>query len=122
MDQDRFRHYVNTQRASARFQRLADVVFLGIVLVALAGSAVGLLPELEKTKLLDEQVAVEEEKLSQEKARLEALELKLHLLRTDVMFMEQELRNNSPRVAKPGETLLLIPPDRRAIYAEQDSE
>ncbi len=122
MDQDRFRNYVKTQRKTQRFQRWADVVFLGIVLVSLAGSAVGLLPELEKSDQLDEKIALEQELVEAEKAKLRQMQRRLHLLRTDVPYMEQELRNRSPRAAKPGETLLMVPPERRAIYEAADPE
>ena len=120
MDQDRFRIYVSAQRKARGFQRAADYVFLAIVLLALAGSAIGLLPELEESRQLDQRIALETERVEIAKAILRQKQLRLQHLQHDVDYMEQELRNSSRRSAKPGETLILLPPERSEVYKGQD--
>ncbi|MFT4640070.1 MAG: hypothetical protein ACI8T1_003395 [Verrucomicrobiales bacterium] len=116
MDQDRFRIYVSAQRKARGFQRAADYVFLAIVILALAGSAVGLFPELEKSRQLDQRIVLETERVEIANGFLRQKQLRLQHLQHDVDYMEQELRSSSRRSAKPGETLILLPPVRRKVY------
>lgn len=118
MDDDRFRLYTAAHRKARGFQRAADYVFLAIILIALAGAGLGLVPELEKSRNLDAEIALEAERLEIAKSAVRDRELRLQLLQHDVEYMEQELRGSSRRSAKPGETLILIPQDRLERYEE----
>ena len=116
MDDDRFRLYTAAHRKARGFQRAADYVFLAIILIALAGAGLGLVPELEQSRELDEAIALETGRLDLAKSALRDKQLRLQLLQHDVDYMELELRNSSRRSAKPGETLILIPPNRAQRY------
>ena len=118
MDDDRFRLYTAAHRKARGFQRAADYVFLAIILIALAGAGLGLVPELEQSRELDEAIALETGRLDLAKSALRDKQLRLQLLQHDVDYMELELRNSSRRSAKPGETLILIPPKRAQRYLE----
>jgi len=111
VDDDRFRLYTAAHRKARGFQRAADYVFLAIILIALAGAGLGLVPELEKSRELNEAVALE--------SALRDKQLRLQLLQHDVEYMELELRNSSRRSAKPGETLILIPAKRAQRYLKE---
>ena len=119
MDDDRFRLYTAAHRKARGFQRAADYVFLAIILIALAGAGLGLVPELEQSRELDEAIALETGRLDLAKSALRDKQLRLQLLQHDVDYMELELRNSSRRSAKPGETLILIPPKRAQRYLEE---
>ncbi len=116
VDQDRFSLYARAQRKARRFQRLGDYLVLAIILVVLAGSAVGLYPELKKARELDEMIALEANRLEVVKTALRQKELRLQHLQHDVDYMEQVLRNSSRRAAKPEEILILIPPEKKELY------
>ncbi len=118
MDDDRFRLYTAAHRKARGFQRAADYVFLAIILIALAGAGLGLVPELEQSRELDDAIALETGRLDLAKLALKDKQLRLQLLQHDVEYMELELRNSSRRSAKPGETLILIPPKRAQRYLE----
>ena len=118
MDDDRFRLYTAAHRKARGFQRAADYLFLAIILIALAGAGLGLVPELEKSRGLDKAIALETGRLELVTSALRDKQLRLQLLQHDVDYMELELRNSSRRSAKPGETLILIPPKRAEQYLE----
>lgn len=119
VEQDPFRIYLDAERKSRGFQRAGDFVFLAIVIVCSGGALLGLMPEWEKSLELDERIALEVQRVEAAKGLLREKQVRLQHLQNDVEYMEQELRNSSPRSAKPGETLILVPPDRRKIYQEQ---
>ncbi len=113
---DRFQTYLDAQRKTRSFQRAADYVVLAIVLILLAGSAIGLIPELEKLRHLDEEVANAKKLVHNSEVKLKRERLRLQHLTTEVEYMEQEYRNRSRRAAKPGETLILLPGDLIEVY------
>jgi hypothetical protein len=119
VDDDRFRLYTAAHRKARGFQWAAYYVFLAIILIALAGAGLGLVPELEKSRELNEAVALESGRLDLAKSALRDKQLRLQLLQHDVDYMELELRNSSRRSAKPGETLILIPAKRAQRYLEE---
>lgn len=116
MNQDRFRDYLKRERKSRRFRRAADFVFLVIVLMVLAGSALGLKPEFEESKRLDGGVRKEQARVEKMRLLVEEHREHLRLLMNDPEFMEQRLRNRASRQAKPDEVLLIVPAERREIY------
>ncbi len=113
---ERFLQYVEAQRKARSLERAANYVFLGIVIVVLAGSAIGLIPEIEQSKKLDLEIAKWEgnEKNAREKLRRE--KSSLTLLASDPEYLELQYRNRALRMGKPGETLIMLSPDQVEMF------
>lgn len=87
-----------------------------MVLILLAGAAIGLIPELETSRQLQEKEAAALARVNLAQAEFEAEQKRLDLLSSDVDYMEWHFRNSERRAAKPGEALILIPEERQEYY------
>ena len=113
---ERFLQYVEAQRKARSLQRAANYVFLGIVIVVLAGSAIGLIPEIEKSRSLDQEVAEWQGKLDNVQGKLQREKNSLTWFGGDPEYLESQYRNRALRMAKPGETLILLSPESIEVY------